>query len=208
MTAWEPWPNKDLESISPTKHHQAPRTDVQTKLHVMRRLTKGPPWLFNTCFKTFCISSFSADLKSQWRRIPKRNKIKRYLPQERNLLLESTWSRKHMLVNGHKQFVNQLHMNVLRASSFFSKPDMVVWATTLYSQALEPRGQTPAHEPLRSTKLTSLQSPQWVSICVLTSTHMYGLSIPSGRGQCAMCSHNKPSVFWLSSNAYLFLTER
>lgn len=174
----------------------------------MRRLTKGPLWLFKTWFKTCCISSFSADLKSQWRRIPVRKKIKRHLPQERNLLLENTWSRNHMLVYGHKQFVNQLHMNVLRASLFFSKPDVVVCATTLYSQALELRGQTPAHEPLRRTKLTSLQTPQWVSICVLTSTHTYGLGIPSRRGQCAMCSHNKPSVFWVPSNAYSFLTGR
>lgn len=110
-------------------------------------------------------------------------------------------------VYGHKPFVNQPHVNVPRASLFFSKPAVVVLATTLYSQALEQRGQTPGREPLRRTKLTSLQTPQWVSISVLTSTHMYGLNIPSRRGQCAVCSHNKPSVFWVSSNAYLFLIE-
>ena len=99
-----------------------------------------------------------------------------------------------MLVYGHKQFVNQLHMNVLRALLFFSKPDVVVCATTLYSQALEPRGQTPTREPLRRTKLTSLQTPPWVSICVLTSTHTYASAFPVGEDS-VLCSHNKPSVF-------------
>lgn len=109
-------------------------------------------------------------------------------------------------LHGHKQFVNQMPMNALRASLLVSKPDVVMWPPPSthnhWSREIRCRHMNPLEGP-------SLQIFKPISsICALILAHMYGLNIPIRRGRCATCSHNtNPSVFGVSANAYLFLIE-
>lgn len=198
MTAGELPPNKEEQrsshppSIISAKDFCSNNGACQVEAH------KRPSVALPKCFKTCYVSSVSTDLKSQWR-THKRKKLKNSSSKEKSI----TWEGLAKLY-GQKQMVNQLLVNVLRASLFFSKPDVLTepsgrGAGNHWGREVRCRHMKPLGGP-------SIQVPKthFTQLC----PHIHGLHVPSGRGQCANCSHNtNPSVFWVSSNVYLFLIE-